>query len=728
MIRTFLFMLVGLLLSGAARATTYYVSNAGDDNQSGTSPATAWRSLTRANAQQYVPGDRLLLAGGQTFAGGLYLPDNTQGTPEQPIIISSYGPGRATIASGLGAGFYGHNLGGIELRRLSFVGAGRLSNVSDGISFYLDAPQTTRRHLRFDSLDVRGYRDWGLVVGSWAGKSGYADVRITNCSSSANGQGGIFSYAEALNAHRDWYVGNCQTFDNAGRADITTTNTGNGIVLSGIDGALIERCTAYNNGWLNANPGGGPVGIWGYACNRLVIQYSESHHNRTGTAHDGGGFDLDGGCTNSVIQYNYSHDNEGPGYLLAQYHGAAPMHDLTIRYNVSENDARQHNQGAIQVWSSGSSGGIQRVVIHNNTVRLTPPANGSRPKAFYVSSGGISDISLRNNILETTGGLSVLDTQTRTGLRLEGNCYWSGASAGLNMNWGGASYASLSAWRTGTDQEQLADGRASGLQADPLLRTGSATNGSGSGAPATFTTGDATPVFAPLDNSPVRGAGLSLLAEFQLHPGPQDLAGNRTPLAPSRGNIGAFEASTAAAQPLPVSLTAFTVVQQGAAGLLSWRTASERNNAYFAVEMSLNGHEFQTLGQVQGRGTTSQPQAYSFADPHLSAYAGSRVYYRLRQVDFDQHLSYSPVRVLTIGGGLVASNLQAAPNPALAGTTVLVRGAANSPVQLLSSQGQVVSTFQLGQEGKATLSVAGLAAGMYIIRSGSHSLRLLVSN
>ncbi|WP_375419407.1 right-handed parallel beta-helix repeat-containing protein [uncultured Hymenobacter sp.] len=708
-----------------AQAATYYVSSTGNDARAGTTPATAWRSVARASAQPYGPGDRLLFEGGQTFGGSLWLPGSSRGTPAAPIVISSYGTGAATIASGSSYGFYGYNTAGIELRRLRFVGAGRLSNVSEGVFFYLDAAQTTLRHLRLDSLDVSGYRGAGICIGSSNGTSGYADVRITNSQAHANGEAGISSWADELAAHHDWYVGNCRVYDNAGRADVTNIHTGNGIVLGGIDGALVERCLAYNNGWLSAWPYGGPVGIWGYMCNNLVIQNCESHHNRSGTSADGGGFDLDGGCTNSVLQYNYSHDNQGAGYLLAQYPDAPPMHDLTVRYNVSENDARRHNYGAIHVWSTGASGGIQRAAIHNNTVLLSPPADGSRPKAVNVSSGGFSNLSLRNNVLLTSGGLPVLDTYTAAGLRLEGNCYWS-SGAPLALDWAGTRYANLTAWRAATGQERLADGRTTGLAADPQLRPAT--------SPQQTSRLDAepssTPAYGPLPASPLRGAGLNLLTEFRLSPGPRDLQGVPTPQAPARGNIGALESQPVAFQPLPVVLSEFSVERWGPAALLRWRTASEQQNAFFAVESSSDGRHFTLLDQVPGHGSSAGPQAYEYADLSLARYASPSVYYRLRQVDTDGRATYSPVRVLTgvAAGSLAPHYLQVAPNPAATGAVVIVRGARGAQVQLLNGRGQLVGGAPVSPDGTAGVPVAGLAAGLYLLRCGPEVVRLVLAD
>lgn len=688
-----------------AGASTYYISAQGSDTQAGTSPATAWRTIDRVNATTFQAGDRVLFAAGQTFAGSLTLHTTGLSTAARPVVISSYGSGSATIASGNLGGFYAQNTAGIEVRRLAFVGAGRLANSNAGVVFYLDLPATHLAYLRLDSLDVSGYRDSGISIGSWQGTSGYADVRITACQVHANGEAGLSSYAESLSAHQNWYVGNCQAFDNAGRADVTTTNTGSGMVLSGIDGALVENCVANHNGWLNANTSGGPVGIWGYRCNNLVIQHCEAHHNSSGTLPDGGGFDLDGGCTNSVLQYNYSHDNEGPGYELCQYEGAPAMHDLIVRYNVSINDARRHDKGALQVWSTGAAGGIQRAAIYNNTVLLSPPADGSSPKVIYICSSGFSGLSLRNNVLQSTGGLLILSTVATTGLRLEGNCYWNATQ--LQLDWNGTLYTDLSAWRAATSQERLADGRATGLNADPNLP-------------------GADPTVAPPPTSPVLGAGLSLQAEFNISPGPQDFVGNPTPTAPSKGNIGALETQVAAT-PLPVVLASFTVARAGQAAVLRWLTSSEQGNAYFDVESSLDGRTFTSLGHVSGQGTSNQAHSYYFEDP--TRYDAPLIYYRLRQVDSNSNATYSPVRTLASTGGLSNQDLelQIYPQPAAANGVVKVKGARSAIVRVLNGRGQLIATAPVAPDGTAGLLLPGLAAGVYLVQCGSQHTKLLLA-
>src|SRR5689334_2283765 len=86
--------------------TAYYVdAQKGGDSNPGTSPQTAWKSLARIHQTVFAPGDRLLFAGGQAFAGTLKFPQSDSGRKGKPILVSSFGQDRATIQAGAGDGF-----------------------------------------------------------------------------------------------------------------------------------------------------------------------------------------------------------------------------------------------------------------------------------------------------------------------------------------------------------------------------------------------------------------------------------------------------------------------------------------------------------------------------------------------------------------------------------------------------------------------------------------------
>ena len=111
-------------------------------------------------------------------------------------------------------------------------------------------------------------------MGAWNGTSGYNDVRVTNCTAHHNQRSGLSTYAAALYGLTNVYVGHCRFNDNLGDSSLAQP-TGNGVVLGEVDGGVIERVVAYNNG-INSMPGQGPVGIWAYDSNNIVIQFCES--------------------------------------------------------------------------------------------------------------------------------------------------------------------------------------------------------------------------------------------------------------------------------------------------------------------------------------------------------------------------------------------------------------------------------------------------------------------
>ncbi|MBA3790210.1 MAG: right-handed parallel beta-helix repeat-containing protein, partial [Rubrobacter sp.] len=389
-------------VSGGARAadaagTTYYLNTAGDDSNSGTSESSPWATMEKVSALNLAPGDRVLLKGGQTFAGSLRLGAEDAGTAESPVVVGSYGEGRAAIRAGVGKGISVYNAGGVEVRNLEVVGAGYAAgNRESGIEFYTDLGDATKlAHILVENVEASGFGNSGVLLGAWpqdGTKSGFTDVRIVNVSAHDNADAGIQTYGYSSPtatgwAHANVYVGHCLAYANKGIAN-KGTNSGSGIVLGDVSGGTIERSVAHHNGENNNYNGGGPIGIWIWDSNRVTIQHNESYSNKTRTI-DGGGFDLDGGVTNSVMQYNYSHDNAGAGYLLYQYDGARPFHGNVVRYNISQNDGRA-NLGGIH-----AGGGVADSEIYNNTVYIGPRANGSLPPA--AKAAGTRNVHFRNN-------------------------------------------------------------------------------------------------------------------------------------------------------------------------------------------------------------------------------------------------------------------------------------------------------------------------------------------
>jgi parallel beta-helix repeat protein len=87
-----------VLNSMLSMSATYYVSNSGNDSNSGLTTGLAWQTITKVNATTFSAGDQILFERGGTFYGGITI--NQSGTSGNPIIFGAYGTGVNPVISG----------------------------------------------------------------------------------------------------------------------------------------------------------------------------------------------------------------------------------------------------------------------------------------------------------------------------------------------------------------------------------------------------------------------------------------------------------------------------------------------------------------------------------------------------------------------------------------------------------------------------------------------------
>jgi hypothetical protein len=92
---------------------------------------------------------------------------------------------------------------------------------------------------------------------------------------------------------------------------------------------------------------------------------------------------------------------------------------------------------------------------------------------------------------------------------------------------------------------------------------------------------------------------------------------------------------------VPVELLSFSSSVAANVVTLNWSTATELNNHGFEIERRSDIINWRTIGFREGNGTTSEPQQYSYSD-ELSDIASAKLYYRLKQVDFNGSFEYFP--------------------------------------------------------------------------------------
>jgi hypothetical protein len=152
------------------------------------------------------------------------------------------------------------------------------------------------------------------------------------------------------------------------RKNVVDDVGGDGIVAVATDGALIEYNVVAN---ANQRSEDYNAGIWPWSADNTIVQFNEVY--RTHGQRDGEGFDSDWNSRNTVIQYNYSHDNDGGFLLICNEGGHDPAESAgnigtVVRYNISQNDRAR----GINI-----AGPVTNTAIYNNTIYVGKNENVS---------------------------------------------------------------------------------------------------------------------------------------------------------------------------------------------------------------------------------------------------------------------------------------------------------------------------------------------------------------
>ncbi len=406
-------------LAHADVTTWWYVDCTAGSNGDGTSPASAWNTLTAVNNHTFVTGDGLVFASGTTCTGGLVL--HGSGSSGNPILVgvynSSHGSATPIIAGN------GVTPAAVELYDTAYM-------------TFEDLEVTNATTSVTDRAGILVYNDTGNTL---------SGITITHnhVHDIAGYAGGYYGVNSAIAVDMDSGLGNPGTFDNVNitnntienayrlgiwvgndrEAPATARNTnvtivGNTINATSSD-AIVVRYTSSPQiignvvagaGTLSTSSGCSPTycnrdssAVWVVDSSDALMQGNEVY-NTSRSQGDGEAFDCDGGTTNCVVQYNYSHNNPFGFYLECSQSG--DRRNAIVRYNISQDDGGSGNNAVFNGTTCGQ-GPTSTAAIYNNTV--------------YVSSGNpVIDSGIWSS--GTTFTNNIIDNQANGTFR--GNALW----------------------------------------------------------------------------------------------------------------------------------------------------------------------------------------------------------------------------------------------------------------------------------------------------------------
>lgn len=177
---------------------------------------------------------------------------------------------------------------------------------------------------------------------------------------------------------------------------------------------------------------------------------------------------------------------------------------------------------------------------------------------------------------------------------------------------------------------------------------------------------------------------------------------------------------------LPVTWMSVKGVNADQNAIITWATASEEGNQYFDVQRSLDGKAFESVGNVESKGSLGGN--YSYTDQNASI-LGSTMYYRIKQVDFNGASTYSVVVAVTFNkNGVVVGSVYPNPVQDVLNVTVSTSKSEIATVSILDVSGKLVQkeTKSLGKGSSILqISTSQLPQGIYFLNVVSNGIQSL---
>ena len=324
-----------LLGTMPAHAKTYYVSQStGDDALTGLAQepgngAGPWKTLAKASIN-LAPGDQILLKCGDTW--NEELAPKGEGTPDNPIVISSYGKGPKPIIdreqelqdrNGIRlADQGGFKIVGIEFARCM---TGIYAEYSDNCP--------TKKYIWIedcyfrDSTHYQHYEDYpkrkiGLGICFFTfeleNKKVLTDITIKNCVFRRLASGVWTNSPDNFNKNASFiYPFGNMVFEDCLFDEGMQWPQG----LRGVEGGAMRNCVTHDTGrHKNFRSFNGVAGSMFFRCKDWVFEDSEwGFVDIGGGSGDAEAFDFEGNCDNMVMKNCLFHDTDGPGFLLCCY-------------------------------------------------------------------------------------------------------------------------------------------------------------------------------------------------------------------------------------------------------------------------------------------------------------------------------------------------------------------------------------------------------------------------
>ena len=384
----------------------YYIDGRyGSDSNDGLSRQTAFRSVGKLGEITLNGGDMVFLKAGVEYTGSLHLKRNRDGGI---IKIDRYGVGDDPLIAGAGKPpVLLENFDFVSLRNISVTNPDgemgiQVLATEPGEYRHIEILNCTVRHVN-ENRSAFCHECGGIIICAWAEEPAWFDgVLIEDNLIEDTARSGIMLSSPWVvrpdglwgkNRYVDDSNGWFPTKNMIVRGNYMDRLGGDGILLEGTVGALVEWNRVFHI-MTNPVPPCANAGIWPVNSNDCLVQYNEvGYSHMPDGCKDAQGYDVDSSCRNTLIQYNYSHDNEGGFILMCEVAGIGneEFKGTVVRNNLSVND------GTVKGEVVSLVGSVRGALIENNTFVISNKVD--RLTEVFSEDGldQAKNITVRNN-------------------------------------------------------------------------------------------------------------------------------------------------------------------------------------------------------------------------------------------------------------------------------------------------------------------------------------------
>jgi hypothetical protein len=348
-----------------SNATTYYVSNAGNDNNSGLTTTLSWKTLNKVSTSTFQPGDSILLKRGDVWREYILLKNS--GNLANRITISNYGTGsKPKILGSAQPASWTDQGGNIWKSDANFtsnpynkgnVGDGNVWIINNDLSVSTGIYQTSLGALTADNMWYYGSNSIYLYSTS----NPAARYNCVEVNTRGYGLGLNHNSYITIDGIDIFYGGTCIY---------------EGYISQGGSGLIVRNCELAYSGYPDGNSAG------------ILICYN-----------------------NSIIENNIIHDHGRRGISLTNIASSLTMRNITIRNNYFYHGYHTTSVD-LQLTGGSYTGSMDSVFIYGNTIaddvdRVSP----FYPMQMFISDqsspGTITHIYVYNNVFKGTTGAAI---------------------------------------------------------------------------------------------------------------------------------------------------------------------------------------------------------------------------------------------------------------------------------------------------------------------------------